>query len=128
MPEFTGSEDYHIAFIPTAPYLDWMKTGVCLKAVKSFENTHIVPDFSPLLAENWTEEKLKALKKPIRIDFNRYVPPGALIHLIVNFETPLSGELVRMNPGEQVYKVMDGPQLTRRRAETRGHEKCHKQL
>ena len=98
-----------IAFIPTIPYLQAMKTGLNLHLEKSFADTYIVPDFSLMLPEEWTEDEKIALEKPLLLKFDRYIPEGARIDLVVNYETEISGKLNEINPGENIYKVTEGP-------------------
>ncbi len=109
LPEKGEGEDCYIAFIPTAPFMDWMKKSLCIRAEKNFKDTFIVPDFSYMLQENWTSEEKVERSKPLRLGISRYVPDGATISLLLNYETSIKeGRLVEVNPGEGVYKVVDG--------------------
>ncbi|MBN2440954.1 MAG: PD40 domain-containing protein [Spirochaetales bacterium] len=109
MPEDTPGEIYDIAFIPTAPFLNWMKTGLSVIAEKNFESTMIIPDFSLIDPRKhpWSDEEKCSLSHPLFVNFSRYVPPGSRLHLMVNFETLISGDLVELNPGEGVYKITE---------------------
>lgn len=107
MVDRSVTESYHFALIPTAPFLSWIAAGVEIAAEKSFAGACVVPDFSPMHTENWSETELATLRKRLRLDFDRYIPPGARISLVVNYETVISGELQEIAVGGPSYRVVE---------------------
>jgi len=99
--------DLPLLFIPTAPFLDWMKTGVLLKASKDYEGSFVVPDFSPMQAANWNASEKIAFKKALRVKVPQHIPGGTMLNLIVNYETSISGFLDVVDPSNRIYKLLD---------------------
>lgn len=98
---------YSLLFIPTTPFLEWMKTGVRINAVKDYSNTAVIPDFSPMDAIHWKAEELANSEKPLHVKIARHIPSGTHLTLSVNFETPISGLLEEDGVGSKMYHVND---------------------
>jgi len=95
---------YKIAIIPDAPFLDFLKTGVEIRADKSYEHACIQPDFYFTNQDNWSEEELDLLQKKIELKFDRPIPANSTIDLILNFEHEFTGKLVE-NGDSGIYFV-----------------------
>ncbi|MBN2535296.1 MAG: hypothetical protein JXB88_20620 [Spirochaetales bacterium] len=111
MPEDCEDMEYHLAFIPTPPFLHYMRKMLRLETVKSFSDTYIVPDFAAGMAPSlWTPREIRSKEKSLRIGISRFIPAGTRLHLLVNYEEKISGELTEVNPGEGMYKLIDNGQ------------------
>lgn len=106
-------QDFYIGVIPKIPALFGLRTGVRLRAVKCFQNTNFIPDFSRLHPDNWTTEERESLRIPIRIGFNRKdLPvPGSSLIMTVNHETVIEGYL---DPADGNYYELKNPQTGER--------------
>jgi Tol biopolymer transport system component len=117
LPENTPKETFdgvsHITFTPSAPFLDWMKTGLVLRVKKDYTNSFIVPDFSEM--QGWTDDEKKDSSKPFRLRIleDRFIPEGMSISFIVNYTEQLEGGmLVETMPGSSIYRVeMDSEEV-----------------
>ncbi|MCG8570399.1 MAG: hypothetical protein MJB14_09690, partial [Spirochaetes bacterium] len=96
------SKDFYVAVIPTIPFLTDLKKGLKITAIKAFENTNFIPDFSPMGPDTWTPEQMVKPDIPIKLTFNRNDLPTAgkvIATLITNYDSAntLTGELDRID-------------------------------
>lgn len=107
MPESDDTGAYALLFVPSSPFLNAMKTGVMINAVKDYSGACIVPNFSPMNSANWTSAELTAREKPIRVKIARHVPAGATMALTVNYETAINGILSEITGSSGTYRLLD---------------------
>jgi hypothetical protein len=109
MPENQESRDYDLLFIPVAPHLSFLSTGITIKAEKSYEDANLIPDFSLMDESNWTAQQLTDKQKPLRLRIRdgRYLPVNTRLEIVVNYTNVITGRIVDTGMSGPVYKLVD---------------------
>ncbi|HOV14548.1 MAG TPA: hypothetical protein PK771_09715, partial [Spirochaetota bacterium] len=101
------TDDYYISFVPTAPFLNFLKTAIKIECKKDYQGAYIVPDFNSL--KNFTEAERQNLSKIIKVGFTRYIPSGSDLTLLVNYSESITGKLTYLSDesGKKIYTIRD---------------------
>lgn len=105
LPDECEFKDILVNIKPNTPFLDNLKTSVAVNVKKNFEYSNIIPDFT--LMDSWELEEKKKMSKLITLVFDRFIPEGTELSMLVNFNKYIKGKLKVADNTLGTYYLVD---------------------